>query len=86
MKELKFVIKDKIGLHARPAGAISATAKCFISNIVVECGGKKADTKRLLSLMSLGATNGMELVFKIEGEDENKAYDAIKEICEEKLG
>ena len=28
----------------------------------------------------------MELVFKIEGEDENKAYDAIKEICEEKLG
>ena len=86
MREFRFIIKDKIGLHARPAGAISAMAKCYKSEISVSFGEKKADAKRLLSLMSLGATNGSELVFKINGEDENEAENAIKEICTEKLG
>lgn len=86
MKEFKFIIKDKIGLHARPAGAISAMAKCFKSEISVSCGEKRADAKRLLSLMSLGATSGTELSFKIEGVDEETAQNAMKEICKEKLG
>ena len=86
MKELRFLIKDKIGLHARPAGAISKVAKEFKSNITVGLLEKTADAKRLLSLMSLGAVHGSELVFKIEGEDENEAYIKIKEVLEEKLG
>jgi phosphotransferase system HPr-like phosphotransfer protein len=36
--------------------------------------------------MSLGATSGKELVFKLDGEDEAVAYDAIKTVCYEKLG
>ncbi len=86
MKELKFKIVDKIGLHARPAGAISATAKCFECKIDVFCEGKEADAKRLLSLMSLGASSGKELIFKFDGEDEDRAYEAIKMVCYEKLG
>lgn len=86
MRELKFKIIDKVGLHARPAGAISAGAKCFKCNIEVECDGKMADAKRLLSLMSLGATSGKILTFKFDGEDEDKAYLAIEMILNEKLG
>lgn len=86
MKRLEFVIKDKVGLHARPAGAISSVAKGFVSEISVTCEEKKADAKRLLSLMSLGATSGKTLIFKIEGEDELEAYEKIKEVCQEKLG
>ncbi len=86
MKELKFKIVDKIGLHARPAGALAAVAKCFKCKIDVFCDGKEADAKRLLSLMSLGATSGKELIFKLDGEDEDMAYDAIKTVCYEKLG
>lgn len=86
MKEFIFKIQDKNGLHARPAGLLAASAKSFSSQILVECAGKEADAKRLLSLMALGATTGKELRFKITGDDEERAYDAIKSICYEKLG
>ena len=86
MKEFVFKILDKNGLHARPAGAISAKAKEFSSKITVYSGEKEADAKRLLSLMSLGAVFGKELRFIIVGEDESIAANEMKNICIEKLG
>lgn len=86
MREFKFIIQDKNGLHARPAGAITSVAKSFSSKINVICGEKQADAKRLLSLMSLGAVAGKELRFEISGEDEEKASEALEKACKEKLG
>ena len=86
MKEFRFVIEDKNGLHARPAGAIASSAKQFKSDISVECDGKEGDAKRLLSLMSLGATVGKELHFEISGTDEEAALLEMEKICKEKLG
>ncbi|MBQ3040497.1 MAG: HPr family phosphocarrier protein [Clostridia bacterium] len=85
MKKFNFLITDKNGLHARPAGAIASTAKSFKSDIFVYFDGKTADAKRLLSLMSLGATTGKELSFEISGEDEELAFTEIEKICKEKL-
>ena len=73
MQEFTFTIKDKNGLHARPAGAISSVAKTYQSTIEIKCGEKTADGKRLLSVMSLGAVAGQELHFIIEGKDEENA-------------
>ena len=42
---------------------------------------KKADAKRLLSLMSLGATHHSELTFEIEGKDEDEAAIALQDFC-----
>lgn len=86
MKELVFKINDKNGLHARPAGMLSETARKHKAEIMVRCDGKEANAKRLLSLMALGATSGKELHVTIDGEDENEAYKAIKSILQEKLG
>ena len=86
MKELSFVIKDKIGLHARPAGVIATSAKSFECEITVKCDGKEANAKRLLSLMSLGACGGSTLHFTFDGEDEEKALEKISEVLNEQLG
>ncbi|MBQ7907058.1 MAG: HPr family phosphocarrier protein [Clostridia bacterium] len=86
MKEFTFIIKDKNGLHARPAGAISATSKTFESSIEISANGKVADGKRLLSIMALGARCDTELAFKIEGQDEESAKNALLDVCKEKLG
>ena len=86
MKEFTFKINDKNGLHARPAGVIVTASKSYESEITIECEGKVASAKRLLSLMSLGATYGKELNVSISGKDEEKAYEAIKHVLEEKLG
>lgn len=85
MKELVFEIKDKIGLHARPAGLLSENARKFSCDIIIRCDGKEANAKRLLSVMSLGASYGKVLNFVFDGEDENEAYKTIKKVLEEKL-
>ena len=66
------------GLHARPAGQLATFAKRFSSDIRVKANGKEADGKRLLSLMSLGATHGTELCFCITGDDEEHAQTALE--------
>ncbi len=86
MQEFTFIIKDKNGLHARPAGAIASASKGFASSVKISCGEKEADGKRLLSVMSLGAKSGASLHFEIEGKDEELAKDTLYSVCEEKLG
>lgn len=77
MKEFDFEIKDKNGLHARPAGMLATVAREFESEIMISAMGKEADGKRLLSLMSLGAKCGSVLHFKINGVDEEAASQAL---------
>ncbi|MBO5287662.1 MAG: HPr family phosphocarrier protein [Clostridia bacterium] len=86
MKEFTFILKDKNGLHARPAGMLSALAKSFKSDIKIKTDAKEADAKRLLSLMSLGAKYNTTLTVTIEGEDEQEAYNAILAHTEKSLG
>ena len=83
MREFTYIIKDEHGVQARPAGLIASSAQGYAASISVECKEKKADAKRLLSLMSLGARCGDTLIFRIEGDDEAAAEEAMKRRCEE---
>ena len=86
MKEFTYVIQDKNGMHSRPAGRLATFSKQFSSQIKVECNGKEADGKRLLALMSLGATQGASLRFSITGEDETTAAAELEALCHRILG
>ncbi len=86
MEQITFIIKDKNGMHARPAGAFVNEAKKFVSSITVFKDGKEANGKRLLSLMGLGATCNSTLIIKIEGEDEKEAVKSIQKVLESNLG
>ena len=86
MKEFKCTVRDKNGLHARPAGMMCSLLKSFSSDVTVKTKEKEADGKWLLSLLSLGAKHGTELHFIINGIDEEKAALALKTYCEETFG
>lgn len=81
MKQFTYQITDPNGMHARPAGMLATFAKRFHSDVRVKNGEKEADGKRLLSLMSLGATNGTELIFCITGEDEELCAQELERYC-----
>lgn len=85
MEQLTFVIRDKNGMHARPAGALASCAKKYKSDIKVYKDEKEANAKRLLSLMGLGATCNSTLTIKIEGEDEKEALKEIEKVLKENL-
>lgn len=77
MKTFTYKINGKNGMHARPAGALVNAAKGFSSDIKIRKGDRDADAKRLFSVMSLGAREGDELDFIINGGDEEAAAGAI---------
>lgn len=85
MVEFKQVIKDPVGLHARPAGLLVKQAAAFKSKVTISGNGKSADGKKLIMLMGLGIKQGMEVTCRVEGEDEAEAAQALQKFLEENL-
>ena len=85
MKTFTYTIKDKEGIHARPAGIIVAEAKKYSSSISITNKGKKADLKRIFGVMGLCVKSNEEVLVEIDGSDEELAYTKLKELFEENL-
>lgn len=79
MREIKYVIKDELGIHARPAGLLVKQAAAFPCKVTIAKDGKEADAKRILGLMSLGVKCGQEITLKCDGEQEDQAIAALEE-------
>ncbi len=86
MKEFSYTVGCEHGMHARPCGLLTGTAKKFASECRVSYNGKEADCKRLISVMELGVKYGGTLNFRISGEDENDAANAILKCLSENVG
>lgn len=78
MKSFTYVIKDELGIHARPAGLLVKEAKQFTSTITLECGEKKAVAKGLMGVMGMAVKQGNEVVVSAEGDDEDAAIAALE--------
>ena len=73
MAERETVIGAEEGLHARPAAKIVNKAKQFSSDIVVVKGGREANAKSPLRIMTLGARKGDRITIRAEGNDADDA-------------
>ena len=73
MKEIKYVITDPLGMHARPAGMLVKAVSGFASKITIAAPTGTADARRLMALMKLAAKQGMELTVTVDGADEETA-------------
>lgn len=85
MKQFNYVIKDEVGIHARPAGLLAKEAKKYASKITIAKGEKSAEATKLMALMSLGVKCGEEITVSVEGEDEDTAVNEIKAFFEGNL-
>ena len=85
MKEFEYVIKDELGIHARPAGLLVKCAQKFKSDIAVFCGEKTADAKRLFNIMGLNVKQGDSVKVSVTGEDEDAATESVMKFFEEHL-
>ena len=71
-------IKNRLGMHARPAMLFAEVAGRFSASITVgheECD--QVDAKSIMQLMMLAATEGTKLTINADGDD---ADDAIAEL------
>ena len=81
----EYVIKDSLGIHARPAGLLVAEAKKYQSAVTLEAKDKKADAKRIFAVMSLGVKCGDTVVVSCEGADAEAACAGMKAVIESNL-
>ena len=76
------VLRNRLGLHARPAAQLARTAGAFRSSIEVN----GVDLRSVLSLIALGAVGGTELVVTATGPDAATAVRAVVAEIEEGFG
>jgi phosphocarrier protein len=79
---MNITIKNRLGMHARPAMAFVDTANSFSSDIKVRHGRHVVDGKSIMQLMTLAATQGTELELSAEGEDANAALEALRDLID----
>ncbi len=84
--ELNLEIKNKAGLHARPAAMFAQKASSFKSTVMIYKGEKSANAKSIISIMGLGIKLGESIRIKTEGPDEQEAAAALEKMIEEKFG
>lgn len=85
MKSFSYVIKDKVGIHARPAGLLAKEAKNFKSEIIIEKDGKYVNAQKLMQIMGMGIKCGDKVTVNIKGIDEEEAYLAIESFFKQNL-
>lgn len=80
-------IINKLGLHARAASKLVAVCAAYGSTISVRKGsdGNAVDAKSIMSVMLLAAAKGSILNFEINGNDEQQAWSAIKELIDNRF-
>ncbi len=77
MGEIRFLLIDPSGLHARPAARFVQTASRFRSAVTIVHGPREANAKSLLSLLGLALREGSEIALRVDGEDADAALTAL---------
>lgn len=80
MAEIKVLVVDPVGLHARPATVAVNAASKFKSEVKVAYKGREVNMKSIMGVMSLGIPTQSEITITCTGEDEDAAIAAIEEI------
>ncbi len=86
MTEKTTTIKNKTGIHARPASVFVQTASKFKSKVQIAAKGKKVDAKSILMIMSMGLSNGTEITISADGADEADAVKTLVDLVDSKFG
>jgi phosphocarrier protein len=73
------LIRDPIGLHARPSVKLTKLAKSFASQIDLGLSpdGPWVDAKSIVKVMATKAPKDSTIYFRAEGEDAKAALDAL---------
>lgn len=85
MTEKTTTIKNRAGIHARPATLIVKEASKFKSNVYIEKGSEKINAKSILCILTLGGTYNSEIKVMADGDDESEAVEALINLIDNKF-
>lgn len=80
--EKAVTIKNKQGLHARPAALFVQIANKYNSDITIQKGRQKVNGKSIMGIMMLEAGAGSKVVITASGEDAADAMGELQNLLE----
>ena len=78
--EKEIVIKNRQGLHARPAAIFVQIANKFESEITVRKDKEEVNGKSIMGILMLAAEQGSSVCIKAEGADAREAIEELEKI------
>jgi phosphocarrier protein len=82
MVEREVTIRNRTGLHTRPAATLVKLAAKYKSDFFIYKDGFQINGKSIIGVMTLAAEQGSKLILRFCGEDEEEAAKAIVELFE----
>ena len=82
MVECRVTIKNRAGLHTRPAATLVKTAARFQSEFFILKDAFEINGKSIIGVMTLAAEQGSTLILRFEGPDEEEAAFAVAQLFE----
>jgi len=82
MIERQITIRNRAGLHTRPAATLVKLAARFKAEFLIYKDGMEINGKSIIGVMTLAAEQGSTLLLRFSGDDEQDAAAAIVDLFE----
>ncbi|MBM3254830.1 MAG: HPr family phosphocarrier protein [Candidatus Omnitrophica bacterium] len=76
----KVVVKNRQGLHARPAALFVQVANKFDARIIIKRDKEEVNGKSIMGILMLGAEKGSSIVIEADGDDALKAIEELEKV------
>ena len=86
MKKTTVTISNKLGLHARASAKLTKLASSFSCNVFMSRNGRRINAKSIMGVMMLAAGMGSEVEIETQGDDEEKALQALVTLVTDRFG
>lgn len=84
-QSIELIVKNRMGIHARPAAMIVRIANRFPADLYVEKDDEQVNGKSIMGLMMLAAGQGSKLRFTVEGEGGAEMLSEMEKLFERKF-
>jgi len=74
------VVKNKLGLHARPAALFVQIANKYDAEISVKKGRQLVNGKSIMGIMMLAASKGSKICIIAKGDDAQEAVEELQKL------
>lgn len=82
MIEREVTVRNRSGIHTRPAATIVKTAAQFKAEFTIVKDDMEINGKSIIGVMTLAAEQGSTLLLRFEGADEEDAAAALVDLFE----
>jgi phosphocarrier protein len=85
MTEKEVTVRNRAGIHARPAALIVQTASQYSSQIEFKKEHETINAKSIMGIITLGAGYNTSITISADGEDEEEAVDKLARLFENRF-